>query len=186
MDLTEAIHARRAMRAYKAQVVEDEKVHVLLRAAVQASAMNVQSCVFAVVQDTDTLKRWSDRAKVALLEGAARESKTAFQIDHLRDATFNIFYDASTLIVIGTDEPGPSAEADCWLAAENLMLVAADLGLATCPIGLAIPTLNDTDVKSELRISPAGVVVAAITVGYGRGYAPAIPRSEPRISAWIR
>ena len=187
MDLTEAIHARRATRAYQARVVEDEKIHALLRGAVQApSTMNAQSWVFAVVQDTDTLKRWSDRAKVALLEAAPRELKTALHADHLRDATFNIFYDASTLVVIGAQERGAYTEADCWLAAENLMLVATDLGLATCPIGLALPILNAADVKHELGISPAGVAVAAIIVGYGRGYAPATPRREPRISAWIR
>lgn len=43
--------------------------------------------------------------------------------------------------------------ADCWLAAENLMLSACALGLGTCCIGSAIPALNSPEAKSELGIS---------------------------------
>jgi nitroreductase len=49
---------------------------------------------------------------------------------------------------------GPFVAADCWLAAENLMLAATAHGLATCPIGFALAALGDREVKAELGIPP--------------------------------
>jgi nitroreductase len=187
MNLSEAIQARRATRAYLPRVVEDDKIRAILRAAVQApSAMNAQSWIFAVVQSPPTLKRWSDRAKTMLLETVSKDPKAGHYAERLRDPWFNIFYDAGTLIVIGVHERGTYTDADCWLAAENLMLAATDAGLATCPIGFAIPVLNTPEVKNEIRLAPAGAAVAAILCGYARGDVPGVPRSEPRVSAWIR
>ncbi len=187
MNLSEAIHARRATRSYEPHIVEDAQIHAFLRAAVQApSAMNAQPWIFAIVQSTETLKRWSDRAKTMLLETMSTEPKAARHIDHLRDPSFNIFYDASTLIVIGVHARGTYSDADCWLAAQNLMLSATDAALATCPIGFALPLLNTRDVKDEIGIAQAGAAVAAIIVGYPRGEVPPVPRNEPRVSAWMR
>jgi nitroreductase len=50
-----------------------------------------------------------------------------------------VFYDA--LIVIGARRRGPVVVADCWLAAENLMLAVCALGPGTCCIGSAVPAL---------------------------------------------
>jgi nitroreductase len=148
MNVTEAIYARRATRAYQERKVEDDEIRSLLRAAVQApSAMNAQSWAFAIVQSPSTLKRWSDGAKAMLLETVAHEPKVKHHLTHLNDPSFNIFYDASTLVVIGSHARSTYVDGDCWLAAENLMLAATDAGLATCPIGLALPLLNTRDVK---------------------------------------
>jgi nitroreductase len=188
MDLDEAIAARRSVRSYRQNTSLDSAlIEQLIHAAVHApSAMNAQAWVFAVVQSAPTLKRWSDRAKAMLLERVAKDSKAARHADQLRDPSFNVFYDASTLIVIGVHEPGTYTDADCWLAAENLMLAATGAGLATCPIGFALPVLNTRDVKEEIRIAPGGVAVAAILLGYPRGEVSPVPRGEPRVSAWIR
>jgi len=57
-------------------------------------------------------------------------------VSQLQDPHFSVFYDASTLIVIGARHPDPFAIADCWLAAENLMLAACALRLGSCCIGV--------------------------------------------------
>ena len=51
-------------------------------------------------------------------------------------------------------------EADCWLAAENLMLAATAKGLGTCCIGFAVGILNTEEVKRELGIPEDGAAVA--------------------------
>ncbi|MGO9709346.1 MAG: nitroreductase family protein [Polyangiaceae bacterium] len=187
MNVIEAIQARRATRSYQARVVEDDKIRALLRAAVQApSAVNAQAWVFAVVQSASTLKRWSDRAKAMLLNTVPRDPKVARHLDHLGDPNFNIFYDASTLIVIGVNERGTYTDADCWLAAENLMLAAVEVGLATCPIGFALPVLNTPEVKGEIRVGSAGAAVAPILLGYAANVPTSVARSEPHVTAWIR
>lgn len=185
MNLIEAIYGRRAVRAYQPKPLEETVVRGLLKAAVQApSAMNTQSWVFAVVQDRAQLKRYSDRAKQNLLKLRAQEPKVRAYEAILQDEGFNIFYDAGTLIVIGTSQQGPFSDADCWLAAQNLMLAAAARGLGSCCIGFAVPVLNTTEAKRELGIPERGAAVAPVIVGIARGAAAGVPRKPPHVLSW--
>jgi nitroreductase len=104
----------------------------------------------------------------------------------LRNDDFNIFYDAGTLIVVGAIQPSPFQDADCWLAAENLMLAACAEGLGTCCIGFAVELLNEPEVKAELSVPADGIAVAPLIVGYPQGVTPIVPRAEPRIVSWSR
>lgn len=187
--MIEAIYARRATRAYTSQKVEEPALRALLGAAVQApSAMNGQPWAFAIVQDAARLARYSARAKAMLLDALAGsgDAKAQKYEPMLRDEHFNIFYDATTLIVICVTERGPYTDADCWLAAQNLMLAATDAGLGTCPIGFAVPLLNTREVKEDLHLSESGVAVAPIIVGYPAAKVPAVARREPRILSHVR
>jgi nitroreductase len=187
MNVLEAIRTRRAVRAYTPEPIDDATIRRLLDAAVLApNAMNEQTWLFAVVQNKDVLKRWSDRAKSLLLDQASADPKTAHYNPLLADPSFNVFYDAGTLIVIASSSRGTYTDADCWLAAENLMLAACDMGLGSCPIGFAVPLLNTRQVKEELALPESAVTVAPIIVGRPRLTVPVVPRSQPQISAWIR
>jgi len=176
----DAINTRRSVRAYTDKHPDDELINELLKAAVQApTAMHQEQWAFAVVQNKVLLKRYSDRAKEAATVAARHP-------EMLDDPGFNIFYDAGTLIVICCRQSGPFAEADCWLAAENLMLAAAVKGLATCCIGFGVQVLNTPEVKRELHIPHEGVAVAPIILGYARGSVAAVPRKAPEILSWTR
>jgi nitroreductase len=185
---------RRSVRAYTLQRLDETTVRALLDAAVQApTAVHSEPWTFAILQDVARLKRYSDLAK----EGWAREAdkyrdlhagvdaaaRRAFA-ERLASPDFNLFYDASTLIVICAKPMGPFVAADCWLAAENLMLAACALGLGTCCIGSAIPTLNSPDVKSELGMPSDVEAVAPIIVGVPSGPATEVPRKDPEILHW--
>ncbi len=64
MDLNEAIHSRRSVRAYKDEPLTRETVDKLIRAAVQApSASNRQPWAFVVIQGNERLQGLSERAK---------------------------------------------------------------------------------------------------------------------------
>jgi nitroreductase len=185
MNVIEAIYGRRAVRAYDSRPVDEATIRKLLHAAVQApSAMNAQPWLFAVVQDKKKLALLSDRAKTMLLE-ARGDAKSARYEGLLREPAFNIFYDAGTLIIIGAP-PAIYAEADCWLAAEALMLAAYDAGIGTCPIGFAVGVLNAPDVRRDLGFPDDTVAVAPIIVGYPAAAAQAIPRAEPRVVSWLK
>ncbi len=187
MNVIEAIEGRHAVRAYDGRNVDEWLVELLIRAASHApSAMNTHPLVFAVVQDRERLKRWSDRAKTAMLACATSVVKVRPPMAQFADPAFNVFYDAGTLIVIGAREASAHAEADCWLAAQNLMLAAYEQGLGTCPIGSAIAVLSLPDVKKELAFPPSAVVVAPIIVGYPRAsqVAPGDAEIEPKILSW--
>jgi nitroreductase len=187
MNVLEAIKARRAVRAYSSRAVDEASVRALLDAAVSApNALNEQLWIFAVVQNAAQLRRWSDRAKSLLLGQASADPKTRHYNPKLSDPRFNIFYDAGTLVVIGSKERLAYTDADCWLAAENLMLAACEVGLGSCPIGFAVPVLNTREVKEELHFPDAAVSVAPIILGYPSAVPAPVPRREPQILAWSR
>jgi nitroreductase len=182
-----AIHERRAIRSFRPEAVPERLVHDLLAAAVRApTAMRLEPWGFAVVQDKATLQRYSNRAKAALLKsGLAGLGLKEEYVQILENPSYNIFYDASTLIVICRRTAGPFAEADCWLAAENLMLAAPALRLGTCCIGFALAVLNMPEIKHELCIPDEGAAVAPIIVGFPSGTTKLVPRKPPEILRWI-
>jgi nitroreductase len=189
----DAIRERRSVRAYTAQPVEEAVIRDLLEAAVQApTAMHAEPWGFAVIQDQAMLKRYSDRAKSILrAPGGAVGWGSAGRAPHdhpamLDDPAFNIFYDASSLVVVCRRHGGPFADADCWLAAENLMLAAAARGIGSCCIGFALSVLNTAAVKRELGIPDDGAAVAPVILGYARGSVAAVPRKAPEILAWVK
>ncbi|HEX8789403.1 MAG TPA: nitroreductase family protein [Polyangiaceae bacterium] len=187
MNVLEAIQIRRAVRAYTSEVIDEATVRRLLDAAVLApNAMNEQAWLFSVVQNKDTLKRWSDRAKSLLLDQTSADPKTQHYNPLLIDPNFNIFYDAGTLVVIASKVRGTYTDADCWLAAENLMLAACEIGLGSCPIGFAVPVLNTPQVKKELNLPESAVAVAPIIVGRPRTMSARPPRSAPQVTTWLR
>ena len=191
--IMDVIHQRRSVRAYEVRQPSASLVRELLEAAVHApTAMHHEPWGFAIVQDRATLKRYSDLAKKMQREPSAAVgwgSSGQLHGEHpamLDDPAFNIFYDAGTLIAICVRQEGPFAEADCWLAAQNLMLAATAKGLGSCCIGFAVRVLNTPKVKRELGVPAEGAVVAPVIVGYPRGATPGVPRKAPEILAWVK
>ena len=190
----DVIYGRRSVRSYGAQPLEASTVRGLLDAAVQApTAMLEQPWLFVVVQDRWLLKRISDCAKQLLASdpppalGLAADGANGHGdfAARLAAPAFNIFYDAPALIVICAKRTDDEfVRADCWLAAENLMLAAEALGLGTCCVAAAVPALNTAEVKSVLRI-PADVhAVAPIVVGVPAGTVAPASRRAPKVISW--
>ncbi len=198
-EILHTIFHRRAVRSYLPEKLDQSTIRRLLEAAVQApTAMHLEPWAFIVIQDVSLLGRLSDQAKVlALAEVEEEEAKhrdllkapgVSAGSDHLallRDPNFNIFYDAGTLVVICGKPLGRFVVADCWLAAENLMLAACAVGLGTCCIGFAVPVLNAPEVKRELGIPADVAAVAPVIVGVPKGATPAVPRKAPDVLRWI-
>ena len=191
LDAITAIYQRRAVRSYTAENIEKSAIDELIDAAVHApTAVHREPWAFAVIQNKERLRQYSDGAKSLLL--AQQEAKSFFQAAEpqalavLHDPSFNIFYDAGTLIVICARPLGNFVTADCWLAAENLMLAAAALGLGTCCIGFAVPVMNTAEVKRELGIGADVTAVAPIIVGVPATAPVPPPRKTPEVLSWIR
>ena len=185
VQLKEAIHGRRAIRDYTDQAVEKATITFLIQAAIQApSAINQQPWAFVVIHDKALLKLHSDRAKVLCGESMDAGSMPEELKAMLSDPSFNIFYTSGTLIVIYAKPIGQHPDWDCCLAAQNLMLAAHDMGLGTCPIGLAWPLLEQSNVKNDLYVPFNYVPVMPIIVGYPRKTAAPVGRNESEIRSW--
>ena len=134
-----------------------------------------------------------------MLGAMSGEPKAAAYADMLRSKSFNIFYDAGTLVVIGVRERTAFSEADGWLAAQNLMLKACELGLGSCCIGFAVSVLNLPDEKQALGIPAEGAVIVALSTlnlhaeedarrlgrDLGDGVGPAPRQEEERLGVLV-
>ena len=80
---------------------------------------------------------------------------------------------------------GHFVEADCWLAAENIMLSACQMGLGTCVIGSAVMALNTQEIRDQLKIPSAYAAIAPIIVGVPQGITATSLRKEPIVLSWI-
>lgn len=189
LSVFEAILSRRSVRNFSARPVALQTIDTLLEAAVRApSGLDAQPWAFLIIQDAGRLRMLSDRAKPLFLAEVRRMGLLSPNevMEDLRKPESNLFYNAETLIIICGQSLGPSVVADCWLAAENLMLAATALGLGTCVIGSVVSALNVAAVKRELGIPESYTVFAPIILGYPQEPAtPLTPRRKPLILAHL-
>jgi nitroreductase len=180
------IYDRASTRSYCYEDLSQQTVQSLLEAGVRApTALHQEPWSFVVVQDRDLLQRISDAAKPLFIKQLSRVGVPREKVSHsFLDPHFNIFYDAGALIVVCADPHLPFIEADCWLAAENIMLAATAMGIGSCAIGSALPALNLPEVKSELNIPDSFTAVAALIVGVPKTKAQPSLRHPPRVLSW--
>lgn len=187
MSALEAIYQRRSIRHYSSEVIKKETIEALLDAAVHApTAMHEEPWAFAVIQDKALLKRLSNVTKVLVREEARTQdpAQAKHMLEIVNQPDFNVFYNAGTLIVIYGKFSGAFVTADCWLAAENLMLAAYAMGLGSCVIGFAVPGLNTEESKRELGIPAEYTAYAPIIIGVPSGETPAVARKKPSVVVW--
>lgn len=187
MTVLDVIYRRRAVRDYAPETVDPSVVRALLDAAVHApTAMHEELCAFAVIQDRKLLNRLSESVKTLLDQGEdpIHPRGAALAHDRFTSKAFNAFYNAGTLIVICAKSTGAFVAADCWLAAENLMLAACAQGLGSCPIGLCVTALNRPEWKKELALTDEMTAIAPIIIGAPAGATKVVPRKTPEILVW--
>jgi len=188
MNVMEAIQHRRSVRDYTSETIDQNVIHKLLAAAVLApTAMHQEPWSFAVIQDKKVLDRLSESTKkLARNEAQGSDTDGAKHTLHVVDKPdFHVFYNAGTLIVIYSKLEGQFVVADCWLAAENLLLGAYAQGLGTCVIGFAVTTLNTPEWKAELKIPAGMTAIAPVILGVPAGETPTVPRKPAEIHTWI-
>ena len=187
MSAIDTIHKRRAVRTYTNQKIDRATINSLLDAAVHApTAVHEEPWSFVVIQDKQMLNRLSENIKTLLVSGQdAIHPLHGSHVPHsFTTPGFNAFYNAETLIVICGKPLGPFVVADCWLAAENLMLAACAMGLGTCVIGLSVSALNTSEWKKELNIPSDMTVYAPIIVGVPSAETPEVLRKQPDVLSW--
>jgi nitroreductase len=190
ISLGEAIGRRQSVRSYRSEDVPRDAVIRLLEMAVRApTAMHQEAWGFVVVQDRDLLRRISDVARPLFLKELHMRAPVApgarSRPSPFAEPDFNVFYDAGTLVVICAPAQAPFGMADCWLAAENLVLAACASGISSCVIGSAVSALNEAGIKSELGLPPEYEAIAPIILGYAAQPGAPTTRREPRIFSWI-
>lgn len=185
MELLVAIEERRAVRQFEQAPVSNEDLRKLITAATWApSAMNHQLWRFAIVTDPLTLQAIETKAKTWLLEKAPQGLLGPQLNALLKDPAYHVLHRAPALIVIGAPREEKWASEDCAMAAQNLMLRAAEFGLGTCWIGLVQDWLNTPEGLATLKFPSWVKVVAPLIVGEPSGPIGKGARKTPNI-VWI-
>lgn len=146
----ENIMTRTSIRQFKAQPVEQDKVDILLKAAMAApSALNLQPWHFIVINDKET---------IALLSGK-QPTNAPLMIAVCGDTDKTMLPDGSTKL------------PDFWVedvsaATENLLLAAHALGLGAVWTGV-YPAMDRTAEVANVLNCPQNIVpLAIVRVGY--------------------
>lgn len=144
----ETIFKRRSIRKFTADEVEDNKIELMLRAAMQApSAGNQQPAEFIVVRNKEILEKL---AAVSPYASAVKNAPLAFVLL----ANKNNFRFAENW------------QMDLSAAAENLWLEAVHLGLGTVWLGIAPLDDRMQAVTKIFSLPPNILPFAVMPVGY--------------------
>lgn len=129
------ISERYSCRKFSDKHIPEEEVQIIAQAAIQApSAMNIQPWFFAVVTDEQFL---------ADLEEAGMEYITGLPdkslYERIQSRGGKLFYNTPCAILIAVDTACSSdfEMVDVGIAAENIVLTAASLGISSCHHGLS-------------------------------------------------
>lgn len=184
MNVLEAIAERRSIRDFLPDRPTREALADLIHAAIRAPcAVNRQAWRFTVITNRDRLDEIAAGAK-AYMTARRPLALPETLYGKLADPNFALFYGAPVLIMISATEDGPWIEADCALAAENLMLAAMAKRLGSCWIGLSQPFLNSPEGRVMAGIHPQARVIAPLIVGFPREPAAAPSERRPPIIDW--
>ncbi|MDR2655060.1 MAG: nitroreductase family protein [Oscillospiraceae bacterium] len=128
-EVLKTIAERYSCRRFTDEPVSGEALNLLAHAAIAApSAVNAQPWRIVVVKNRALISEWETEAAENLraADPAAHE--------RIMSRGGDLFYNAPALIALPI---APGAELDCGIAAENIALAAASLGLGSLICGLA-------------------------------------------------
>lgn len=167
MQVKEAIEARRSIRKFKPQKIEEVQLQELLDAARRApSGHNTQPWRFIVIEDL---------AKRDQLSVLCHEQRWMAKAPLFVVACADLSIRAGSNSAFDEETPGMDAKRvirDTAIAVDHLMLRAVDMGLGSCWIGW----YEQSDIRLLLQIPEHVFVLGVILIGYPDESPQARPR----------
>ena len=188
-DVIETIKTRRCVREFKEDAVSDEDIKFLIDCARYApSGFNIQPWSFLVIKNKDSLLKLSEsgkKAMIPILEPMKNTNKKASDfLVFLKTEGTSLFYNAPALVIIFGNKNAPTADFDCAMAAQNMMLAAHSKGIGSCWIGGLLPGLMDEKILNEIGAPQGYKAVAPLIFGYPGGRTAAPEKMEPEVK-WL-
>ncbi|MCH8329147.1 MAG: nitroreductase family protein [Nanoarchaeota archaeon] len=164
------IKERRSVRAYKDKPIEKEKINEILECGLMApNARHLQPWKFIVVANKDLIKEIAKRIQDKVIDNP----RYSFVKERAKTKEDAIFYSAPLVVFILGDKENHWSVMDCSMAAENMMLAAKSLGIASCPIGMARFVKEEKDLVHKLGFDPNYELIITLVFGY--------PDEEPEV-----
>jgi nitroreductase len=168
MDTIEAIFTRRSVRHYTNQPIDEEDIHLLLKAGMQSpTAGNAQPCHFVLVKDHALLERIPEF-----------HTSAAF----VPNAPLGILICADTIIA----KPNRWL-LDCSTAAQSILLAAHARQLGACWLGIEPVPERINGFRQLFNLPEHIAPVCMITVGHPAKTPPPEERYNPErvhINGW--
>ena len=172
-----AISERFSCRAFTDRVPEQSDLDAIALAAVEApSGQNRQGWQFIVVRNRELIGEM-DREGLRVLSRMGNRA----MIERIESRGGKLFYNAPCVIVIAVKEALPKGAEliDCGIAAQNIVLAATSLGIASLHCGfVACAFAGDraADFKQRLKFPPGYECGMGVLLGYAeRVSAPHAP-----------
>lgn len=195
----DVIKHRRSIRRYKKDALPKETVEQLLDAARYApTALGKQTCHFLVATDAAVLKevaailqgrlefglRW--RPILKWFVKSLRDPKVARIGERLREEKRNIiFYDAPCVVFFATRKDESYGEADCLLAAQNLMIAAEAMGIGSVMLGTALMANKLPQVRAFLKMPSDFQIRCVVALGYSDEPVRELPERAENMLGWV-
>ena len=162
MNISESIRKRKSVRAYLDKPIRSEDLAKIVEAGQWAP--NAGPFQISVVRNVGLRKRINDRTLDAMVH-----SGNAFLQQRASLPGYQPIYGAPVLILFSAPANAPYSAINTALAAENMLLEATGLGLASCH--LITPTLalngeNNRDLAREAGLPDGYAVQCAVIIGY--------------------
>jgi nitroreductase len=195
-DLFEIVKHRRSIRRYKAEPISDELLMKIMEAGRWApSGDNNQPWRFIIVRDPEIMRQMGEIAK----EGSGRRFAAEFFTGRMQERFAKLkdpekrrkaFIKLTTGEVSAFLAKAPviivvCAKLDVWdvpydsaMCAQNMMLMAHELGLSTCCVVAPVSDMRDDIKTMELLEIPHGYKIA---LPLAIGWPDENPNPRPRI-----
>ncbi len=130
------LESRRSCRAYKPELIEEEKLQAIIKAGTYAATgMGKQSPIIIAVTNREMRDRLSSMNAAIMGQGEG----------------FDPFYGAPELLIVLANKNVPTCVYDGSLVMGNLMNAAADLGVGSCWIHRAKEEFESREGKEILK-----------------------------------
>ena len=167
MNTFEAMKTRKSVRTYQAKTVEPEKIRAVVEAGNMAAGTPMAGKVyFNVITNTEVLKGVVDGSKAVMAKsGNPMLEKIS------GNPNFNPIYGAPVAVVVSatrTDDLNTKSMAtqNAACAGENMLVAAADLGLASCYLMSPTMAFFIPEMRAAAKLPEDAEPVCIIVFGY--------------------
>ena len=126
------------------------------------NARNMQAWRFIVVTNNSLIKEMGKRIQAKVIDNP----RYSFVKERAKTKEDAIFYSAPLVIFILGDKANHWSVIDFSLAAENMMIAAKSLGIASCPIGMASFIKDEKDIIEKLGFDENYELILTLAFGY--------------------
>ena len=185
-EMIDLIRNRRTVRKYRTEQIKEEELEKILEAGLCApSAGNMQRVKIVALQNRE-ISDHLGRINVSVMKRPASAHVSDEQPSIIDDPSNpSGFYNAPTVCIIFNRKEGKYSISDSFCTAENMILEATDLGVASAIIGRAEETFESEygrTLMDEWGIEPDYTARCFVLLGYIDGVYPSMkPRKENRV-----